>query len=132
MKVLYFDVEHGSQTLGSKETIAKEFGLPMLNPSSWNEFQQTIAKIYKTEKVTEKIDMGGGLSIDQVKSKISPRENFSADTVVIDTFSELSKKFQRSLVNKKTGVMKLQDWGVLKHRIDGLLDYISRIPGIVI
>ena len=131
MKVLYFDVEHGSQTLGSKETIAKEFGLPMLNPSSWDEFQQTIAKIYKTEKVKEKIDMGNGFSIDQVVSKVSHRDKFSADTVVIDTFSELSKKFMRTLTDK-SGKMKLQEWGRLKNKLDTCLEFITRIPGNVI
>ena len=59
MKTLYFDVEHGSQTLGSKETIGKNFGLPMLSPCTWDEFQSTLGKIYKTEKVKEKLDMGG-------------------------------------------------------------------------
>lgn len=50
MKTLYFDVEHGSQTLGSKETIGKHFGLPMLSPSSWDEFQTTIGKLYTNKK----------------------------------------------------------------------------------
>ena len=34
MKVLYFDLEHGSQTLGSRDAIAKMFGYPMLSPST--------------------------------------------------------------------------------------------------
>ena len=55
MITLYFDVEQGSQTLGSKKTIQKNFGLPMLTPSSWDEFQETIGKIYKTEKVNLKL-----------------------------------------------------------------------------
>ena len=131
MKTLYFDVEQGSQTLGSKKTIQKNFGLPMLTPSSWDEFQETIGKIYKTEKVKEKIDMGSGLSIDQVTSKISPRGDFKADTIVIDTFSELSKKFMRTLTDR-TGKMKLQEWGRLKNKLDTCLEFITRIPGNVI
>ena len=103
----------------------------MLNPSSWDEFQQTIAKIYKTEKVKEKIDMGNGFSIDQVVSKVSHRDKFSADTVVIDTFSELSKKFMRTLTDK-SGKMKLQEWGRLKNKLDTCLEFITRIPGNVI
>ena len=91
MKTLYFDVEHGSQTLGSKEVISKNFGLPMLSPSTWDEFQATIGKIYVNKPVKEKVDMGGGFTIEQTTNKIVPRGDFTVDTVVIDTFSELSK-----------------------------------------
>ena len=131
MKTLYFDVEHGSQTLGSKETIQKNFGLPMLTPSTWDEFQSIIGKIYKTEKVKEKIDMGSGLSIDQITSKIAPRGDFKADTVVVDTFSELSKKFMRTLTDK-SGKMKLQEWGRLKNKLDTCLEFITRLPANVV
>ena len=131
MKILYFDVEHGSQTLGSKETVQKHFGLPMLTPTTWDEFQNTIGKIYKTDKVKEKIDMGGGLTIDQVTNKIVPRGEFTADTVVVDTFSELSKKFMRTLTDK-SGKMKLQEWGRLKNKLDTALEFITRLPGNVI
>jgi hypothetical protein len=131
MKTLYFDVEHGSQTLGSKETISKQFGLPMLNPTTWDEFQSIIGKIYKNELVKEKVDMGGGLTLEQSKSKVITRGNFKADTVVIDTFSELSKKFMRTLTDK-SGKMKLQEWGRLKNKLDTCLEFITRLPGNVI
>jgi len=131
MKVLYFDLEHGSQTLGGPQLLKKLFGHHMLAPISWDAFMKVITSLYthSTSMVTKKI---GPVEVKEETNSIQLRDGVEADALVIDTFSELSKKFQRSLVNKKTGVMKLQDWGVLKHRIDGLLDYISRIPGIVV
>ena len=131
MNILYFDVEHGSQTLGSKETIQKNFNLPMLTPSSWDEFQATIGKIYKNEKVKEKVKLGEGLEIDQVTTKVTTRDGIIVDALVIDTFSELSKKFMRTLTDR-TGKMKLQEWGRLKNKLDTCLEFITRIPGNVI
>ena len=131
MKVLYFDVEHGSKTLGSEETIAKNFGLPMLTPSSWDEFQSTIGKIYKTETVKKKVKMSDTFEIEQTVSKIVPRNDIQIDALVIDTFSELSKKFMRTLTDK-TGKMKLQEWGRLKNKLDTALEFVTRIPGNVI
>tara|TARA_R100000808_G_scaffold12515_1_gene31133 strand:+ start:5876 stop:6793 length:918 start_codon:yes stop_codon:yes gene_type:complete len=131
MNILYFDVEHGSQTLGSKETIQKNFNLPMLTPSSWDEFQATIGKIYKNESIKEKVKLGEGLEIDQVTTKVVAKEGLVVDALVIDTFSELSKKFMRTLTDR-TGKMKLQEWGRLKNKLDTCLEFITRIPGNVI
>mgnify|MGYP003108394503 CR=1 FL=1 len=131
MKVLYFDVERGYQTLGSKQSIKTMFQYPVLSPSSWNEFQSMIAKIYEVKKEEIKLDVGG-LEFSETVEKVTPKNNLRVDAVVIDTFSELSKKYQRSLVNKNTGVMKLQEWGKLKNKLDTCLEFISRIPGVVI
>ena len=131
MNILYFDVEHGSQTLGSKESIAKHFGLPMLTPSSWDEFQSTIGKLYQSKKVKEKIELSKGFEIEQVKNVITPKEGLTVDTLVIDTFSELSKKYMRQL-SDRDGKLRLQGWGQLKNKLDSALEFVSRIPGIVI
>ena len=128
MNILYFDVEHGSQTLGSKEAIQKHFNLPMLTPSSWDEFQGTIGKLYQSSKVKEKIELSKGFEIEQVKNVITPRKGLTVDTLVIDTFSELSKKFMRTLTDK-SGKMKLQEWGRLKNKLDTCLEFVTRIPG---
>ena len=39
-KLLYFDLEHGSQTLGSKKDLEQMFGYPELEPSVFGEFQK--------------------------------------------------------------------------------------------
>ena len=84
MKMLYFDLEHGSQSLGSKKDVESIFGYPCLEPKSWDQFQSTIGKIYT----------------------------------------------QKS--NSVDGKMKLQGWGQLKNKLDTALEFISRVPGVVI
>ena len=130
MKTLMFDLEHGSQTLGSREYIHKKFGFPVLQPGSWDQFQDTISKLYKQEVVTEKI-MVGSLEIDEKRTVVLPRNGTTVDALVLDTFSELSKKYMRQL-SDKDGKMKLQGWGQLKNKLDGALDFLSKIPGVVI
>jgi len=130
MKTLMFDLEHGSQTLGSKEYIHKQFGFPVLQPGSWDQFQNTIGKLYKQETVTEKVKVGN-LEIDEERTVVVPRNGTTVDALILDTFSELSKKYMRQL-SDKDGKMKLQGWGQLKNKLDGALDFISKIPGVVI
>ena len=130
MKTLMFDLEHGSQTLGSKEYIHQKFGFPVLQPGSWDQFQDTIAKLYKQEVITEKISIGS-LEIDEKRTVVLPRNGTKIDALILDTFSELSKKYMRQL-SDKDGKMKLQGWGQLKNKLDGALDFVSKIPGVVI
>ena len=130
MKTLMFDLEHGSQTLGSKEYIHKQFGFPVLQPGSWDQFQSTISKLYKQEVITERIKIGT-LEIDEQRTAVLPRNGTKVDALVLDTFSELSKKYMRQL-SDKDGKMKLQGWGQLKNKLDGALDFISKIPGVII
>jgi hypothetical protein len=130
MKILMFDLEHGSQSLGSKESIAKMFGYPVLSPPTWDSFLSTLGKIYTQESVatTHKI---GNLEIEESERKVVPRNGTVVDAIVVDTFSELSKKYMRQISDKE-GKMKLQGWGQLKNKLDGCLEFITRIPGIVI
>lgn len=130
MKTLMFDLEHGSQTLGSKEYIHKKFGFPVLQPGSWSQFESTIGKLYEEKTVTEKLKIGT-LEIDEQRSVVVPRNGTVIDALVLDTFSELSKKYMRQL-SDKDGKMKLQGWGQLKNKLDGALDFVSKIPGVII
>ena len=85
-----FDLEHGSQTLGSKEYIHKQFGFPVLQPGSWDQFQSTISKLYKQEVITERIKIGT-LEIDEQRTAVLPRNGTKVDALVLDTFSELAE-----------------------------------------
>ena len=125
-----FDLEHCSQTLGSKEYIHKQFGFPVLQPGTWDQFQDTISKLYTQQSVTEKIKIGS-LEIDEKRLIVVPKDGTQIDALVLDTFSELSKKYMRQL-SDKDGKMKLQGWGQLKNKLDGALDFISKIPGVII
>ena len=130
MKVLYFDLERGHQTLGSKKDIQSMFGYPVLSPYTWDEFQQIIGQVYTTTKV-ERTNKIGKIEVKEHETVVVPRDNTPVDALILDTFSELSKKFQRSLTDK-TGKMKLQEWGKLKNKLDTCLEFISRIPGVII
>jgi len=130
MKTLMFDLEHGSQTLGSRDYIHKLFGFPVLAPNSWNQFQDTIGKLYKQELYKENVTIGN-LKIEEERTRVVPRNGTAIDALILDTFSELSKKYMRQL-SDGDGKLKLQGWGQLKNKLDSSLDFISKIPGVII
>ena len=130
MNVLFLDLEHGSQTLGSNKAIEKMFGFPILSPGTWDQFQSLIGQLYTSKKsvITKKV---GAIEIKEETVSIVPKNEEKIDAFVIDTFSELSKKYMRQL-SDKDGKLKIQGWGQLKNKLDSALDFVSRIPGIVI
>ena len=130
MNVLYLDLEHGSQTLGSEKAIEDMFSFPVLSPSTWKQFQSLIGQLYTT-KNTIKTKMVGTLEIKEESSTVVPKNGTKIDAFVVDTFSELSKKYVREL-SDNDGKLKLQGWGQLKNKLDGALEFISRIPGTVV
>ena len=130
MKYLMFDFEHGSQSIGSKDHIEKTLGYPLLTPSTWDQFQTVIGSLYKQETVETDVKVGN-LVVKQSENKVIPKNGTIIDGVILDTFSELSKKYMRTLTDK-TGKMKLQEWGRLKNKLDTCLEFITRLPGVVI
>ena len=130
MKYLMFDFEHGSQSIGSREHVEKVLGFPLLTPSTWNQFQDVIAGLYKQETIETDVKVGN-LVVKQSENKVVPRNGTVIDGIILDTFSELSKKFMRTLTDK-SGRMKLNEWGRLKHKLDTCLEFITRLPGVVI
>jgi hypothetical protein len=130
MNVLYLDLEHGSQTLGSEKAIEDMFSFPVLSPSTWKQFQSLIGQLYTT-KNTVKTKMVGTLEIKEESSTVVSKNGTKIDAFVVDTFSELSKKYVREL-SGDDGKLKLQGWGQLKNKLDGALEFISRIPGTVV
>ena len=130
MNVLYLDLEHGSQTLGSEKAIEDMFSFPVLSPSTWKQFQSLIGQLYTT-KTAVKTKKVGSLEIKEESSTVVPKNGTKIDAFVVDTFSELSKKYVREL-SDNDGKLKLQGWGQLKNKLDGALEFISRIPGTVV
>ena len=130
MKYLMFDFEHGSQSIGSRDHVEKTLGLPLLTPSTWDQFQEVIAGLYTQETVQSDVKIGS-LVVKQSENKITLRNGSTIDGVILDTFSELSKKYMRTLTDK-SGKMKLNEWGRLKNKLDTCLEFITRLPGIVV
>jgi SpoVK/Ycf46/Vps4 family AAA+-type ATPase len=133
MKVLLFDLEDGSKSLGGKEIIKDMFNFPVLSPSTYPQFKDILMKLYTNKTVNETEILPNKMEITVQKNKTVPIDGVEIDAVILDTFSELSKKYQRSLAKQhKTGVMKIQDWGKLKNTLDGLLEFLSHLPGILV
>ena len=129
-KLLYFDLEHGSQTIGGAKDINNLFGFPELEPSTFGEFQDIIKQLYAPKKVESKVKIGD-LEIKQTTRKVVPKSNTKIDGIIIDTVSELSKKYQRSLTDRE-GKMQINDWGRLRNTLDKLMDMLTMLPGILI
>ena len=72
MKVLYFDLERGHQTLGSRKGIQTMFGYPVLSPHTWDEFQRIIGQIYTTNKV-ERINKIGDIEVKEQETVVVPK-----------------------------------------------------------
>ena len=133
MKALLFDLEDGSKSLGGREAIKDMFGLPVLSPSTYPQFKDILMKLYANKVVETTESLMNDIEVTVKKNVTTPLEGVSIDAIILDTFSELSKKYQRSLSKQhKNGVMKIQDWGKLKNTLDGLLEFLSHLPGILI
>jgi|TARA_R110000737_G_scaffold138088_2_gene169031 hypothetical protein len=130
-KILMFDTEHGSNTLGGETEIQEMFNCPVLKPAQFDDFRNIITSMYTTQRVEVEKRISDDLVIKEVQEQTILKNDVKIDTLIIDSFSELAKKYQRSLVDK-TGVMKLNSWGKLKNTLDTLLEFITKIPGVLI
>ena len=130
-KILMFDTEHGSHTLGGKTEIQEMFNCPVLKPAQFADFRNIITSIYTTQRIEVDKKISDDLVIKEVQEQTILKNGVTVDALIIDSFSELAKKFQRSLVDK-SGVMKLNSWGKLKNTLDTLLEFITKVPGVLI
>ena len=132
MNILLFDLENGSKTLGSSKDIQKSFGLPVLSPGTFEDFGAVLGQLYTSEGAEHTVKVGN-TDIQEFRNERTLRDaSFPIDALVIDTFSELSKKYQRNLTRDDGGTMKISSWGKLKNKLDGLLEYLTALPGVVI
>ena len=58
MNILLFDLENGSKSLGSHDTIQKHFGLPVLSPGSFEDFGAVVRQLYKTTEDDHAVKVG--------------------------------------------------------------------------
>ena len=132
MNILLFDLENGSKTLGNRKDIQRSFGLPVLSPGTFEDFGAVLGQLY-TSTGNEHTVKVGNTEIQEFRNERTLTDStVPIDVLVIDTFSELSKKYQRNLTRDDGGTMKISSWGKLKNKIDGLLEYLTALPGIVI
>jgi len=126
-----FDTEHGSQTLGGEAEIQEMFNCPVLKPAQFDDFRNIITSMYTTQRMEVEKKISDDLVIKEVQEQTILKNGINIDVLIIDSFSELAKKYQRSLVDK-SGVMKLNSWGKLKNTLDTLLEFITKVPGVLI
>ena len=130
-RILLFDTEDGSKTLGGESNVQELFGCPPLKPDSWVAFRDTLASLYVEKKVEVQKKITPELTIKEIQTKTVLKNGAQMDGIVIDTFSEISKKFQRSLTGADDKT-KLNQWGVLKSGLDKCLEFIMKIPGVIV
>ena len=132
MNILLFDLEHGSQTLGGRDEIQKSFGLPVLSPGTFEDFGAVFGQLFEEAGEEHTVMLGKREIKEFRKTKKLVDPTLPIDALVIDTFSELSKKYQRKLTRDDGGTMKIASWGKLKNKLDGLLEYLTTLPGIIV
>ena len=130
MKTLYLDFENGFKSLGSKEDISNLFGYPVLQYDTWSDFRGLMTALYEQTVVNNPVKIGN-LKIDQQLTKWMPKDGTVVDTLVLDTMTELVKKFQRELAGE-SHKLTLPQWGEMKTRLDVVLSIINSIPNSVI
>ena len=126
MKTLLVDLENGYKSIGSKETIESKFGLPLLNFNDFSSFRDFIGKLW-SRKLIEKEVKVGGVSVPQKSWQIVAKDGVEIDCMVIDTASEMAKKYAREL-KRKAEALQLKQWGKLKDTLDNFFSFTNAIP----
>ena len=126
MKTLLIDLENGYKSIGSKETIQEKFGLPLLNFNDFTSFRNFIGQLWSRKKVEKDVKVGG-VSVKQSSYEIRAKEGVEIDCMVIDTASEMSKKYARELKGKAEA-LQLKQWGKLKDTLDSFFSFTNAIP----
>ena len=122
-----FDTEHGSHTLGGEVEIQKMFNLPVLKPAQFTDFRNIITDMYTVKRIEVDKKISDDLVVKEVQEQTVLKNGVGVDVLIIDSFSELAKKYQRSLLDK-SGTMKLMSWSKLKNTLDTLLEFITKVP----
>ena len=126
MKTLLIDLENGYKSIGSKETIKDKFGLPLLNFNDFTSFRNFIGQLWSRKKIEKEVKVGE-VSVVQSSYEIIAKEGVDIDCMVIDTASEMSKKYARELKGKAES-LQLKQWGKLKDTLDNFFSFTNAIP----
>ena len=126
MKTLLVDLENGYKSIGSKETIEEKFGLPLLNFNDFSSFRNFISQLW-SRKLIEKEVKVGDISVPQKSWQIVAKDGVEIDCMVIDTASEMAKKYARELKGKAEA-LQLKQWGKLKDTLDNFFSFTNAIP----
>ena len=126
MKTLLVDLENGYKSIGSKEMIENEFGLPLLSFNDFTSFRNFIGQLWSRKKIEKDVKVGK-ISVKQSSYEIRAKEGVEVDCLVIDTGSEMAKKYARELKGKAEQ-LQLKQWGKLKETLDSFFSFTNAIP----
>ena len=126
MKTLLIDLENGYKSIGSKEMIENEFGLPLLSFNDFTSFRNFIGQLWSRKKIEKDVKVGK-ISVKQSSYEIRAKEGVEVDCLVIDTGSEMAKKYARELKGKAEQ-LQLKQWGKLKETLDSFFSFTNAIP----
>jgi len=126
VKTLLIDLENGYKSIGSKEAIKEQFGLPLLNFNDFTSFRNFVGQLWSRKKIERDVKVGG-ISVKQSGYEIKAKEGVEIDCLVIDTASEMAKKYTRELKGKAEQ-MQLKQWGKLKENLDSFFAFTNAIP----
>ena len=126
MKTLLIDLENGYKSIGSRETIEKQLGLPVLNFNDFSSFKDFIGQLWARKMVERDVKVGG-VSVKQKSFQITAKEGVEIDCMAIDTASEMSKQYARELKGKAES-LQLKQWGKLKDTLDNFFSFTNAIP----
>ena len=126
MKTLYVDLENGYKSLGSRDAIKQMFGYAPLEFNTFSDFSSFIGQLWTRERVQSVVDIDG-VKVNQTAIKVVPKDNHKVQCMVIDTASEMAKKYARELKGSQDA-LKLQQWGKLKDKLDSFFAFTNSIP----
>mgnify|MGYP003117907598 FL=1 len=130
MKVLYVDFEQGYKSLGSGDDIKNIFGYPMLQFDTYSDFKKLLGNLFERKKVQEEVQIGA-VKVPQESTKWVKKPGVELDCIVLDTGTELVKKYQRELQGTKDK-LTIQQWGQIKNQLDILMNVVNQLPCSVI
>ena len=100
MKVLYVDFEQGYKSLGSSDDIKNIFGYPMLQFDTYSDFKKLLGNLFERKVMKEEVQIGT-VKVPQESTKWVKKPGVELDCIVLDTGTELVKKYQRELQGTK-------------------------------
>jgi hypothetical protein len=130
MKVLYIDFEQGYKSLGSTEDITKSFGYPMIQFDKYSDFKKLLGSLFERKVIHEEVQIGT-VTVPQESTKWVRKPGVELDCIVLDTGTELVKKYQRELQGTKDK-LTIQQWGQIKNQLDVLMNVVNQLPCSVI
>ena len=130
MKVLYLDFEQGYKSLGSPDDIKNSFGYPMLQFDKYSDFKKLLGSLFERKTVQEEVQIGA-IKVPQESTKWVRKDGVDLDCIVLDTGTELVKKYQRELQGTKDK-LTIQQWGQIKNQLDILMNVVNQLPCSVI